>query len=98
MSTQSNQTANLSKYKCLSCGSDRWRTYSTIWICELCGKEYPCDSGIPRLYIESDLGERDKWLRDRFYNDFLGTYYQRVMPFMSLPVRPARANWKGWLV
>ncbi len=98
MSTRPNWTTNLSKYKCLSCGGDRWLAYSTIWTCEQCGKEYPCVSGIPRLYIETDLGERDKELRDRLYNGFLGTYYQHVMPFMSLPVRPARANWKGWLV
>ena len=43
-------------------------------------------------------GKQDKELRDKFYNGFLGTYYQHVMPFLSLPVRPAKSYWKGWLV
>jgi len=43
------------------------------------------------------LGQKDKELRDRFYNGLLGTHYQELMPFLSLPVRPARAYWKGWL-
>ncbi len=48
--------------------------------------------------LESALGKQDKELRDKFYNGFLGTYYQHVMPFLSLPVRPAKSSWKGWLV
>ena len=40
------------------------------------------------LFLESNLGERDRRLRDFFYNGFLGKYYQHVMPFLALPVRP----------
>ncbi len=88
---------NSSKYQCLKCGQGRWQTYSTLWRCEACGQQYPCVNGIPKLYIESGIGERDKQLRDYFYNSLLGTYYQHLMPFLSLPVRPARTYWKGWL-
>ncbi len=55
-------------------------------------------NGIPRLYVESKLGNKDKELRDKFYNGFLGTYYQNVMPFLSLPARPVRMSWKEWLI
>jgi SAM-dependent methyltransferase len=88
---------NLSNYQCVNCGKSHWRTYSTFWSCENCGQKYSCVNGIPRLYIESTVGEKDKELRDTFYNGFLGTYYQHVMPFLSLPVRPAKASWRGWL-
>lgn len=60
--------------------------------------EYTTVNGIPRLYVESELGNKDKELRDKFYNGFLGTYYQNVMPFLSLPARPVRMSWKEWLV
>jgi len=55
-------------------------------------------NGIPKLYIEGRIGQRDRELRDYFYDGLLGTYYQRLMPFLSLPVRPARTYWKGWVV
>lgn len=89
---------NLSKYRCPKCQQTQWLNSSTLWTCQHCGQEYSCVEGIPRLYLENALGEKDKELRDNFYNGFLGTYYQRVMPFLSLPVRPAGAYWKGWLV
>jgi len=89
---------NLSKYECLNCRQSQWRTDSTFWSCEHCGQQYPCVNGIPKLYIESDLGQQDKNLRDHFYNGFLGTYYRQMMPFLSLPVRPARQSWKAWIV
>lgn len=88
---------NLSKYRCVICRQSNWRTYSSLWRCEGCGHNYPCVNGIPELYVESSLGQQDKNLRDHFYNGFLGTYYQQVMPFLSLPVRPAKASWRGWL-
>jgi len=89
---------NLSKYQCPNCQQSAFRTDSTLWICQNCGQEFPCIEGIPRLYLENLLGEKDRELRDKLYNGFLGTYYQHVMPFLSLPARPARAYWKGWLV
>jgi ubiquinone/menaquinone biosynthesis C-methylase UbiE len=87
---------NLSKYQCLVCHENRLRAFTTFWQCEGCGEKYPTVKGIPRLYLEQDLGQRDRALRDFFYNGFLGKYYQHVMPFLALPVRPA--YWNGWLV
>jgi len=89
---------NLSKYQCPKCQQSAFRTSSAIWTCQNCTQEYPCVEGIPKLYLEELLGEKDKELRDKFYNGFVGSYYQQVMPFLSLPARPARAYWKGWLV
>ena len=71
------------------------RAYSTFWECEHCGERFITVKGVPRLYVEKELGERDRKLRDFFYNGFLGKYYQYVMPFLALPVRPA--YWNGWL-
>lgn len=89
---------NLSKYQCPNCRRSELRAQTNVWSCAHCGKEYPTVNGIPRLYVESALGDKDKELRDNFYNGFLGTYYQNVMPFLSLPARPARMSWKGWLI
>lgn len=89
---------NLSKYQCPNCRRSELRIQSTLWKCEHCAKEYSTVNGIPRLYVESELGKKDKELRDKFYNGFLGTYYQNVMPFLSLPARPARMSWKAWLI
>lgn len=87
---------NLSKYRCLKCHANEWRTYTTYWYCERCGQQYPCSNGVPRLYVETRVGQRDRALRDNFYNGLLGRYYQHIMPFLALPVRPAYT--KGWLV
>lgn len=89
---------NLNKYRCPNCRQSKWQTSSAIWKCENCGHQYDCVRGIPKLYLETRLGEKDRALRDIFYNSLLGTYYQYLMPFLSLPVRPARAYWKGWLI
>ena len=86
---------NLSKYQCPACDESRLRAYTTFWQCDACGEKYTTVKGIPRLYLEKDLGQRDRALRDFFYNGFLGKYYQHVMPFLALPVRPA--YWNGWL-
>jgi SAM-dependent methyltransferase len=86
---------NLSKYRCVACEQGGLRAYSTFWECEHCGEKFTTIKGVPRLYLEKELGERDRTLRDFFYNGFLGKYYQHVMPFLALPVRPA--YWNGWL-
>src|SRR5439155_8502112 len=86
---------NLSKYKCVVCDQCSLRVDSTFWECENCGHRYSTVRGVPKLFLESDLGERDRRLRDFFYNGFLGKYYQHVMPFLALPVRPG--YWNGWL-
>lgn len=86
---------NLSKYKCLVCEQCRLRVYTTFWECEHCGAKYGTVTGVPKLFLEKNLGLRDRALRDFFYNGFLGKYYGQVMPFLALPVRPG--YWNGWL-
>lgn len=86
---------NLSKYRCIACENGPLRAYSTFWECEHCHEKYSTVKGVPRLYLEKELGKQDRVLRDFFYNGFLGKYYQHVMPFLALPVRPA--YWNGWL-
>ena len=88
---------NISTYRCLNCEQSRWQTYQTFWKCEACGQNYACVKGIPRLFLDKKLGQKDKALRDYFYNGFLGSYYQYVMPFLSLPVRPLKLSWKSWV-
>ena len=89
---------DLSKYQCVICRQSRLHADANFWRCDSCGQQYPCVNGIPRLYVENRLGQHDKKLRDYLYDGFLGSYYQQVMPFLSLPVRPFRTSWRGWLV
>lgn len=86
---------NLSNYKCLVCDQSRLQAYTTFWRCEQCGHNYPVVAGMPKLLLEENIGQRDRALRDIFYNGFLGRFYQHVMPFLALPVRPG--YWGGWL-
>jgi len=85
----------LSKYQCPRCHASDWRTYTSFWQCEPCGHQYPCTGGIPRLYVEKEVDQRDRALRDYFYNGLLGRFYRQMMPFLALPVRPG--YWRGWL-
>jgi SAM-dependent methyltransferase len=89
---------DLPHYRCPNCGESQWQKDITFWKCAACAQSYPCVNGIPKLYLESALGRQDQKLRDYFYNGLLGTYYQHVMPFLSLPVRPATAYWRGWVI
>ena len=89
---------DLSKYRCVICQHSGLQAYTTFWRCDGCGHQYPCVKGIPRLYVESRLGQQDRRLRDHLYDGFLGSYYRQAMPFLSLPVRPVRMSWRGWLV
>ena len=43
------------------------------------------------------MAPRDRELRDRFYDGFLGVHYRYVMPFLTLPARPLRLSWPGWI-
>jgi SAM-dependent methyltransferase/ribosomal protein L37AE/L43A len=95
--TQGN-VKDLSYYQCPACGRSAWQENLAFWKCTACAQSYPCVNGIPRLYLESALARQDRELRDRFYDGLLGTYYQRVMPFLSLPVRPAKTYLRGWVV
>src|SRR5436190_16669364 len=89
---------DLSNYQCVICQQSGLYAESNFWRCDSCGHQYSCVNGLPRLYVESRLGQQDKKLRDYLYDGFLGSYYQQVMPFLSLPVRPVRTSWRGWLV
>jgi SAM-dependent methyltransferase len=86
---------DLSKYQCLVCDQSRLRAFTTFWECEHCRQKYPTVRGIPKLYLEENLGQRDRALRDFFYNGLLGKYYQHLVPFLTLPVRPGYLN--GWM-
>src|SRR6476646_2124281 len=94
-SMSSPRVLDLSLYQCPVCEQNRLRVFPNYWKCDGCGEEYATIKGIPKLYREKDLGQRDRALRDFFYNGFLGKYYQHVMPFLALPVRPG--YWNGWL-
>ncbi len=89
---------DLSNYRCLGCEASEWRTYTTYWECTACAQVYPCVSGIPRLYLEAEVGQQDRALRDFFYNGILGRYYQQLMPFLALPVRPWKMGWVAYFV
>ena len=88
---------NLSRYRCPQCHASSFRTEPARWHCEACGQDFPFVDGIPWLLVDRALGARDRKLRTTLYDGFLGRHYQQVMPFLSLPARPARASWVGWL-
>lgn len=86
-----------SKYKCPACGSADFAVSSTQWRCGGCGRDYPCMGGIPRLYIDEQLGAHDRKLRDGFYDGVFGRFYQFMMPFIVMPVRPLAISWRHWV-
>ncbi len=84
------------KYLCPKCRSNRFTTSSTRWECEHCGQAYPCVHGIPKLYIDENLGAQDRRLRDKFYDGVFGAFYAFMMPFIVMPVRPLGISWPHW--
>lgn len=54
--------------------------------------------GIPRLFLDENLGAQDRKLRDTFYDGVFGRFYQIMMPFIVMPVRPLAISWPYWLV
>jgi len=86
-----------SKYKCPKCGASDFSLSTTQWKCTSCAQTYRCVGGIPKLYIEEKLGQQDKKLRDSFYDGVFGRFYQFMMPFIVLPVRPWAISWPYWL-
>lgn len=89
---------NLAKYRCLNCRLSRLAVHATLWRCESCGREYSCTHGIPKLFLEDGLAERDRELRDSLYDGFVGSYYRFVIPFLTLPARPLNLSWPHWTV
>jgi ubiquinone/menaquinone biosynthesis C-methylase UbiE len=89
-------TISTGKYSCPNCKNDCFNISSTRWDCLSCGQHYACVRGIPRLYIETSIGEQDRKLRDHFYNGLFGRIYAFLMPFIVLPVRPAKTAWRHW--
>jgi ubiquinone/menaquinone biosynthesis C-methylase UbiE len=57
-----------------------------------------CVQGVPQLLVDQDLSRTDRWLRDYFYNGFLGRFYQFIMPFLTLPARPLKVAWRDWVI
>jgi len=85
-----------SKYVCIKCHGKSFLKCSTLWKCTNCEHCFPCVNGMPKMYLENLLGEKDKSLRDYFYNGILGKFYQFLMPFMTLPARPFSHSKKHW--
>ena len=69
---------------CVACGKKAFFSFHTYWECQSCGHRYQCVNGIPKLYIEENVGTADKRLRDQLYNGLLGRFYNLVMPLLSL--------------
>lgn len=85
------------KYRCVACQAKNFSVYSTFWKCKNCGASFPTFQGMPKLYQESKVGGNDKSVRSHFYNGILGQFYQYLMPFMHLPVRPLSITKKDWI-
>jgi SAM-dependent methyltransferase len=86
-----------SKYRCPTCASGDFAASSTQWRCLSCGQAYGGAAGIPRLFLEERLGIQDRKLRDAFYDGLFGRFYQFMMPFIVMPVRPMEIAQPYWL-
>jgi SAM-dependent methyltransferase len=86
-----------SKYRCPKCSSGDFSVSSTQWRCGACGQAFACVAGIPKLFLEDRLGAQDRRLRDGFYDGLFGRFYQFMMPFIVMPVRPWAIAWPHWL-
>ena len=86
-----------SKYKCPRCGSGDFAVSTTQWRCGGCGAAFACAGGIPRLFLEERVGAQDRRLRETFYDGLFGRFYQVMMPFIVMPVRPLAISWPYWV-
>jgi ubiquinone/menaquinone biosynthesis C-methylase UbiE len=86
-----------SKYKCPNCAGADFLASATQWRCGTCGQVFACVAGMPKLYLEDRLGAQDRKLRDGFYDGLFGRFYQFMMPFIVMPVRPWAIAWPHWL-
>ena len=81
---------------CVECGKKDFFLFHTYWECRACGHIYLCVNGIPKLYIEENVGTADRHLRDQLYNGLLGRFYDFLMPLLSLPARPVKTSLWFW--
>jgi ubiquinone/menaquinone biosynthesis C-methylase UbiE len=80
-------------FRCVVCGADAW----AAWRCTACGHAYDAVEGLPKLYVETDLGRHDRSLRDSMYRGRFGRWYQLTGPLLTLPARPLRGSGRAWL-
>ena len=83
-------------FRCPKCHSSRLDTFATLWRCTFCGRVFPCVQGVPILYLEEQVSERDKHLRDYLYESWLGSTYNFAIPLFTLPARPLTSSWPYW--
>lgn len=86
-----------SRYRCPKCGGGDFLVTTTQWLCRPCGQAFSCAAGMPRLFVEDRLGPQDRKLRDTFYDGLFGRFYQIMMPFIVMPVRPLSMSRPYWL-
>jgi SAM-dependent methyltransferase len=84
------------KYRCPICSSADFEVSTTQWRCGG-GHTFGCVAGMPKLYVEAKVGSHDLKLRDAFYDGLFGRFYQFMMPFIVMPVRPLAIAWPHWL-
>jgi ubiquinone/menaquinone biosynthesis C-methylase UbiE len=82
-------------FRCVVCGADAW---ADDWRCASCGHAYGSVDGVPKLYVETELGGHDRRLRDSMYTGRFGRWYQLTGPLLTLPARPLRGSGRAWLV
>jgi ubiquinone/menaquinone biosynthesis C-methylase UbiE len=85
------------RFRCVVCGADAWDTVGA-WRCAACGHAYGSVDGLPKLYVETELGGHDRRLRDSMYTGRFGRWYQLTGPLLTLPARPLRGSGRAWLV
>jgi ubiquinone/menaquinone biosynthesis C-methylase UbiE len=85
------------KHRCPKCSGGAFTASTTQWRCDGCGQAYACVGGMPKLYREETLGAQDRKLRDWFYDGLFGRFYQFMMPFIVMPVRPLAISWPYWV-
>ncbi len=85
------------KIRCIQCQRSGLLPSTTVWICPHCHARFTCRHGIPALLDEAQVSKRDLTLRNKFYDSLLGKFYQKLMPFLTLPARPILTAWRDWL-
>jgi SAM-dependent methyltransferase len=86
-----------SKHRCPACAAADFQISSTQWRCLACGAAYACAGGMPKLFLEQNVGAQDRKLRKALYDGVFGRFYQFMMPFIVMPVRPLSMSWGHWV-